>query len=295
MDRRGFIGSSDAAAILGLDKYRTPLDVFFEKTQEPAPDDDSEPAYWGRVLEGTVGEEAARRIGDVTVQPGDTYQHDDPLLSFLWAQVDRHLLHDATGEVSLLECKTAAGWLRDDWGESGQTVTSAEDPAVPPSYMVQVHHAMECAGTDHSYIAVLIGGQDFRWFLVQKDEEFTAKILVPQLRGFWENHVQKGAPPEPENAADLAALFPNAAGRAEADTELLAAHSRLIRVRRSIKKLEEHEGALKYALQKHMGEAAELVDATGRLLATWKTASRKGYTVEPKTYRTFRLKGEDDA
>ena len=36
LDRRTYLGSSDVAAILGLSKWKTPVDVYFEKIGQGA-------------------------------------------------------------------------------------------------------------------------------------------------------------------------------------------------------------------------------------------------------------------
>ena len=56
--RRQGIGGSDAAAILGLNPWKTPMDVWLEKTGEFTRDDEeNEQMYWGTVLEAVVAEE----------------------------------------------------------------------------------------------------------------------------------------------------------------------------------------------------------------------------------------------
>jgi hypothetical protein len=55
-ERRKGIGASEAAAVLGLSRYKSPLDVYLDKTGEIGPQDDSERMYWGRKLEGRVTE-----------------------------------------------------------------------------------------------------------------------------------------------------------------------------------------------------------------------------------------------
>ena len=63
--RRGFIGSSDAAAILGADSYRTAYDVWAEKTGRLAPqaDGDNAAAGLGNVLERSLLDMGAARLG----------------------------------------------------------------------------------------------------------------------------------------------------------------------------------------------------------------------------------------
>lgn len=62
--RQKGIGGSDVAAILGINPYRTPLDIYREKTTEITEDQaPSEAAYWGTQLESIVAQEFSKRTG----------------------------------------------------------------------------------------------------------------------------------------------------------------------------------------------------------------------------------------
>lgn len=62
--RQKGIGGSDVAAILGINPYRTPLDIYREKTTEITEDRaPSEAAYWGTQLESIVAQEFSKRTG----------------------------------------------------------------------------------------------------------------------------------------------------------------------------------------------------------------------------------------
>ena len=116
--RRQGIGGSDVAAILGLSKWRTPLEVWQDKTAT-APVEDREPsqaAHFGTVLEETVAQEFASRTGyRIKTAPGMLQTDDRP-----WecANVDRLIYNQGDTlpdlpPAALLECKTARtadGW-----------------------------------------------------------------------------------------------------------------------------------------------------------------------------------------
>lgn len=58
--RKNGIGGSDAAAAVGLNPYKSCLELWLEKTNrdanlpKPDPDDTTEPVFWGHVLEPIV-------------------------------------------------------------------------------------------------------------------------------------------------------------------------------------------------------------------------------------------------
>ena len=67
--RQGGIGSSDAAAAVGLHPYKSPLQLWMEKTGRDShlpkvdPNDDHSPMYWGTLLEPIVAAHYTRRTG----------------------------------------------------------------------------------------------------------------------------------------------------------------------------------------------------------------------------------------
>src|SRR6059058_4244881 len=67
--RRGGIGSSDAAAAVGLNPYKSMLELWLEKTGGGSPqplenEDDASPTYWGTLLEPIVAAHYTRRSGN---------------------------------------------------------------------------------------------------------------------------------------------------------------------------------------------------------------------------------------
>lgn len=63
-DRKKGIGGSDVGTILGLNKWKSPYQLWLEKTgQVVLEESGSEPAYWGNVLEEVVAKEFQERTG----------------------------------------------------------------------------------------------------------------------------------------------------------------------------------------------------------------------------------------
>ena len=109
--RKTGIGSSDAAAAVGLNPYKSALELWLEKTGKddnlPAidPMDDSHPTFWGSLLEPTVAAVYTKRTGNRVRKVNAVLQHPDQTLSFMLANIDRLVTGDP--QVSILECKTA--------------------------------------------------------------------------------------------------------------------------------------------------------------------------------------------
>lgn len=178
--RQQGIGGSDAGAILGVNKWRTPFQVYMDKTQEINElGEQSEAAYWGTELEDLVAREFVKRTGKKVRRRNAILQSVEH--PFMTANLDREVV----GEKSLLECKTVNAFGAKEW----------DSDEIPASYLAQVMHYLAVTGYEKAYIAVLIGGQKYIYKEVDRDEELIAMIISAE-KNFWENFItKKTAPP----------------------------------------------------------------------------------------------------
>lgn len=196
--RRRGIGGSDVSAIAGLNKWKSPIGVYLDKTGQ-SPDEDSagEAAYWGNVMEDIVAQEFSMRTGMRVRKCNSILQH--PEHSFMLANVDRLII----GKKEGLECKTASEYLKGEW----------EDEEIPASYLLQCQHYMAVTGYKAWHIAVLIGGNKFIHKKIERDDELI-QYLIGIEKDFWENHVLAEVPPvfDGSDASSdlLKALYPQA-------------------------------------------------------------------------------------
>lgn len=196
--RRKGIGGSDAAAILGLDPWRTPLAVYLDKRGE-LPDDDSEAAEWGRRLEAFVADGAVDRINHDRAAAGlppvkarrrhAILQHPDH--PFMLASLDREIVGHERGP-GVMEVKTTGYWAARQWDHGS-------DPDLPEQWHVQHQHYLAVTGRTHGWLAVLVAGQRLLVEQVERDDELIG-ALVEVEAAFW-RRVQAGEPP-PASARD---------------------------------------------------------------------------------------------
>ncbi len=177
--RQKGIGGSDAAAIAGLNKYKSPIQVYYEKVEGVKESVPSEAAYWGTILEDIVAQEFSRRTGLKVRRRNAILRH--PEYPFMLANVDRLVV----GEDAGLECKTASEYLKDEW---------VEGEKIPDQYFIQCQHYMAVTGRSRWYIAVLIGGNKFRWDVIERDEDII-RYLIEIESEFWQRVIEK-RPPE---------------------------------------------------------------------------------------------------
>jgi putative phage-type endonuclease len=192
--RRQGIGGSDAAAVVGLHPWVSPLALYYDKRGEfDAPEQEpTEAMKWGLRLEPVVAAAWEEEIGfprgqaivrHAPYSPDAFRQH--PTIPFMYANLDGEIV--GRGQpVEGWECKTANGWAEHDW-----------DEGVPPHVQVQCQHQMAVTGHPRTQGAVLLGGQKFVPWTVERDDETIAGLIEAE-RVFWQR-VQEGRPPKADS------------------------------------------------------------------------------------------------
>lgn len=250
--RRLGIGGSDVAPILGLSKWRTPLDIYNDKTSDEVDDSDNASMEWGRRLEPVIRQKYADMTGMAVSQPDAMFQSIEH--PFMVANVD-----GVRTDGVILEIKTARSGA--DWGEEGTD-------EIPEYYLTQVQHYMAVLGAERCDIAVLIAGSDFRIYTVKRDQELI-DMLIDEERKFWDL-VEARTPPAPRTVEEVASAFSVAKKEdKEANDDIADALVTMLRIQAQIKSLKEEEEAIKTAITGYMGEADTLT-FQGTTLATWK-------------------------
>lgn len=180
--RREGIGASEAAAIMGVSPWRSPLQLWAEKTGaiEP-PELEGEWIEWGHRLEPAILEAYRDRTG----------RHTEPSREMLWSDEHRWAFATLDGWTTdthphrwPLEVKNVSGWKADEW-EDGP----------PAHYVTQLEHQMLVSGADRATIVALLGGQRLVWCDVMRDEQRIRK-LAHHCAKFWES-VEQGTMPPP--------------------------------------------------------------------------------------------------
>ncbi len=254
------IGGSDAAAVCGLNPYKSAVDVWLEKIGRASPVEETERMHWGNVLEDVVAQEYARRTGRSVRRRNMAFRHKKH--PHMVGNIDRSV----DGERRVLECKTADKWTQHLWGEPGSD-------EVPEYYLVQVAHYLAVMDYDVADLAVLIGGNDFRIYTIERDRDLEAGLIEREAE-FWHGHVVPVIAPPPSRTDDLRTLYPRDSRPAiEATPEVAAAVEQLRSLKAALKQGEAELEELELQIKVFMGDAAELLLGDGgRKLATWKCA-----------------------
>lgn len=328
-ERRKGIGGSDVAAVLGLNPYRTPLDLWEDKTGKAEELPQSESAYWGTALEDVVAHEFSTRTGMMVrrvSKPLSTSFNgivDVPSNARGWARanIDRAIVNQKFSQTvrladecssrlrdhcaqhglmlttdMILECKTANARMADEWGPSQEaeivagSVTS--EHKIPIYYETQVQWYMGITGARVAYVAVLIGGQDFRIYEVRRDDELI-RALVTKCWEFWRDHVMTGTPPDPTTVEDVKKLFATDDGELrEATNDEAAEIGELRNLDAQIKDLEAQRNAVASKVILAIGKSAGLMIG-GEKAVTYKAQTTRRFdqkafkTADPSTYADF--------
>lgn len=190
------IGGSDASVVLGLNPYKSKYALWAEKSGLMEPEDISqkESVRLGTDLEDYVAKrftektrKKVRRLNAIVTETEYPWAH---------ANVDRMIV----GEDAGLECKTT----------SALNLSKFKGGEYPANYYCQCVHYMAVTGAQKWYLAVLILGQDFRVFEIERDEDEIAALMDAE-REFW-RRVQDNDPPAvdgSESAGEaLSAVYP---------------------------------------------------------------------------------------
>lgn len=274
VDRSKYLGGSDIGAILGLSPYRTPLQVWMEKTGKEVIKLDSLPLRFGTFAEEFVANEYARATHSTLLHDESIYIH--PEHDYMSAHIDRFVLGDGPNTLpsKILECKTANPFSSGDWGDAGSD-------QIPMSYLCQCVWYMAITNLDKTDLAVLFGNSDFRIYTIERDVDLE-KLILEKAAHFWSHHVLSDTPPPAVNEHDCHSLFPigNASQTVEADINTYELIKQLHQLNIEMKERETQISNIKQGLMQFMGNAEQLT-YEGNILATWK-APKVSYRLDTK-------------
>ena len=178
--RNKYIGGSDASSVAGFSKWKSPYQLYLEKTgKQQAEDLSGNMRVWfGKRAEQIVADrftlDTGKKLRKTGVWVNDKYP-------WACATLDRMI----TGENSFLECKTSSGFTKDRWQE-GQ---------IPDNYYCQILHYMTIMEMDYCYIACLFDNcSDYVIRKVEFNEDDAAALMSTE-QNFWENMALGIEPP----------------------------------------------------------------------------------------------------
>lgn len=247
MEKRA-IGGSDIAAIMGVNEYRTPFQVWFDKTSEVKSFEGNERTEAGNILEPVILNQFASKTLIRLSKPQDKFVHK--VLDYCICFVD-------------------------NIGNEGAYVVSAKNTGkeidqffLPLTWTLQLNWEMGLSEINEGYITWLSKGWDFGHSKIAFDADLFDEQLQ-HAKYFWENYVLTNIAPPPINSSDIVSRIVPKAITKEAPPELLEVIGNLREVKAKIKDLEKEKDKYDEAIKMHLVEADTLMYGS-KIIATWK-------------------------
>lgn len=271
--RRSGIGASDAAALLGVSPWASPLSVYSDKTATDPPDDDDDREFlrWGRLLEDPILDEFERRTGRLVS--------------------DRQLCAQSTSDPHMLS--TLDGIVYTDRNGRPTPVGVAEvkvtgdrpwdDP--PIHYQAQVAWQLAVTGLRRGWLISLHNARELVIHQIDVDDQVTADLRQVAAE-FWARVVDRRPPPADGHTATTDALTRMFPGNPDAEPVVVPEDLALevAAARDAAKVADEAKRAAENALKQVIGDATEAVvaagDGTTATVATWRPHTQTEWNVD---------------
>jgi putative phage-type endonuclease len=276
------IGASDAAVVLGLSPWKSPMELWAEKTGKVEPDDltNNEAVLWGKKLEQIILDHLADVTGRQILHHPQTEVVVHPENSWMRCTPDCWQVDEEKGE-GLIEAKTCNFFGGADW---------SDEP--PLHYQVQLQHQLAVTGEKWGTLCVLIGGQRFEYFDCERNEAFIDALIAAEY-AFWQS-VETDTPPSVDGTESCAkairAMYPTDNGeivQLPADSE--AWDARLQEIKSEMKRLETQRRELEAKIKMEIGEATigQLPSGTEY---SYRLQQRAEHVVKASEFRILRRK-----
>lgn len=183
-ERKKGIGGSDVAAIFGLDRYRTPEDVWLEKTGQVTPiDEETGDKQRGIRLEPVAAELFAQKTGKTLLRTSHVLVHPD--YPWMRGNVDRLIIGEkeiGQNEIAEIKCPSLGMYAK------------IKREGLPYSWLLQMQHYLCVTGLQRGVWIIFCAD---RWelidFPVERDELVIERIIEKE-REFWQ-YVSTMSPP----------------------------------------------------------------------------------------------------
>lgn len=261
--RSGYIGGSDAGAVIGLNPYKSPFALWAEKTGRVPGFEGNLTTEVGSYLEDFVAKLFERETGKRVRRKNRMMVND----TYPWAcaDVDRVVV----GENSVVEIKTT---------NSFPVMRKFKNDEYPEQWYCQMTHYLAVGGYDRAYLAVLIGNREFKVFELERDESEIIALMGAE-KDFWQK-VKENTPPLADGAEStseaITAIYPESDDGDvisltgyEADLRQYMAYTALI------KDIERQRDEISNRIKVFMGESGK--GESEGFKVSWTSSERKSF------------------
>ena len=272
------IGGSDVGAIMGLNKYASPLTVYLSKKNVEGFKGNAA-TEWGHILEDPIRKKAAEELRiEIISVPGMYTSNDIPYMN---ANIDG-LCHAENQVVIGGESVEGLGGYEIKTSSRGEGFS---DDEIPDSYYCQVQHYMAVTGLSWFILtAFFMNTKKAKHYVIKRNDDFIYSRMIPAEKDFWENYVMTNNPPEPlgldsenEYTANL-----NIADTVELDKETEDLIAERMEVQQQIRDLEQKESALKDSILIHLSALSHSDSNTAEKVSGSGERFRLSYNLQKK-------------
>lgn len=233
--RKKGVFSTDCPVILGLSPWKTPLELYLEKTGQDEEPPDNPYFRDGRMLEDDLAQLYREESGQA-IEPFDEVGIH-PNYPFIGANFD---YRNEFGEPVELKTTGERGWR--DW-----------DDGVPLQYQAQLMHQLAICGARRGHIIVWSYGKGTQIFSMERNEQLISTILE-RCSDFWLEHVEKKVAPQADaDPRSLAKLFAEASGEIDLGEDADTWAAQYLKCKEEEKKYKEQADFAKAELMKLVG------------------------------------------
>lgn len=258
LERAKSIGASDSSAVLGINPWKSNVELWLEKTNPESLLDqpDNLNMRLGRDMEPILRQLFTEETG-LQVRQDNHIRYDDEY-PFLSTNLDGRIV----GDKVPLELKTTGMW----------------DGMIPDNYFCQLQHQMMVTKSPYIYFAVLVLSNFGKQFIVEKyerNERFIADMRATMV-DFWMNYVVTGVAPDPVSVKDARLLYneTNQESVIEGSFDMITICEKIKDYNKDIKKIKSKADELRVDIMDTMKED-EIMTYKGSTLSTWKKSKGK--------------------
>lgn len=266
------IGGSEAATVLGINKYKTAYQLWKEKVSDEIEMIENKFTIWGNLLEEPIAQEYMRQSGNRVIPDNKIRIHQ--VHSCLFVDLDRIVVNNEGEQIGLLECKSTVRRVLKSWEEDEDNCPQG----IPLNYYVQVQHELSVSGLPWADLA--FGILDERELIIkriERDEEYIEK-QNQALVGWWNAFIVQNVAP-PMTAVEYSFVEPMQDSWIEATGDIAETYTNLKQQKEIKKNLEKEIEEKENKIKEFMGEKENLV-LIDTIIVSWK--SQKRTTIDSK-------------
>ena len=275
-ERKNHLGSSDIPAIMGFSRFANAYDIWLLKTGRVQPQEKTQDYIQaGNLLERPVINWCESFL-DMKIDTDEKKLERQVEGLPIVTHMDGEVLD--SGEPVEVKTEGVDHPIFEPWGEAGTD-------EVPEYTYLQAHCHLMATDREICHVPTFLGGRGFGYFFVKRDNKIV-ELIKQQAIDFWENHVLKDIPPESPPSLAMAKRIRSVEG------DPVTIPDEIVRqwldakdaASAAVKQKEFYQAEILAALDGHEMGTCELGDVTNF------SQNRKGYTVEPTSFRVLRLK-----